>query len=288
MKEQEGINLKNTRSFILLIMLLGTGCSSLPFQIPGISQPTLAATLSIPITVTPQPAASEPTNAPKETSTLAPTTPVLPKIDPEKTVSLFLEGQKTGAKFTLTSNLFSSAYAVKIKDDTGLEAILGKSDALGEFKVGSPTYAPDLQKASLEATIYKPEPTNMRFNLIMENGEWKIDEISSITTGGEYPANPENVVLSFLTAYQEAPDRMSGFLTATRRAQQPPGGAVGMLQISGNLEGMVVQSAAVSPEPPTASIVVIIRASGKDYLRKFFLTKEASIWGIEAIEVSNE
>ncbi len=288
MEEQEGNNLKKISFAFLLILLLATGCSTLPIQIPGITQPTLAATLSVPITVTPPPAVNEPAGKPKATATLAPTTPVLPKIDPEKTVSLFLEGKKTGAKFTLTSNLFSAAYASKINDDAGLEAILGPVETLGEYKVGSPSYSADLMKASLEMTIYKPQPTNMRVDLIMENNEWKIDEITPITTGGEYPSNPEGVVLSFLTAYQESPDKMSSFLTGARRGQQPPGGAAGMLQINGSLEGMVVQSAAVSPEPPTASIVVIIRAGGKDYPRKFFLTKEASLWGIDAIEVSND
>ncbi len=288
MEEQEGNNLKKTTSTFVFILLLAAGCSSLPIQIPGMTQPTLVATLSVPITVTPLPVASEPAEKPEAAPTLAPTTPILPKIDPEKTVSLFLEGQKTGATFTLTSNLFSAAYAAKIKDDAGLEAVMGPAGTLGEFKVGSPSYAADLMKSSLEMTIYKPQPTNIRVDLVMENNEWKIDEITAITTGGEYPSNPEGVVLSFLTAYQESPDKMSGFLTGARRGQQPPGGAAGMLQIRGSLEGMVVQSAAVSPEPPTASIVVIIRAGGKDYPRKFFLTKEASIWGIDAIEVSND
>jgi hypothetical protein len=96
----------------------------------------------------------------------------------------------------LTSNLFRAAYASKINDDAGLEAILGPVETLGEYKVGSPSYSADLMKASLEMTIYKPQPTNMRVDLIMENNEWKIDEHPDYDRRG-IPSYPEGVVLIF-------------------------------------------------------------------------------------------
>jgi hypothetical protein len=49
---------------------------------------------------------------------------------------------------------------------------------------------------------------------------------------------------------------------------------------------MVVQSAAVNPDPPTASISVMIQAGGKDFPRKFILTRDAVVWGIDSIEAA--
>jgi hypothetical protein len=268
---------------VLLVSLLASGCASLPVQIPGISKPTQTAAPTQTVAVV---ATSTPQVKPDLAATITPAMPVMPKVDPEKTVTLFLDGQKAGATFVLTSNLLSAAYAGKLKDDAGLAAVFGTADSIGEYKIGSPTYSPDSLKATMDGTIYMPQPSNVRFTLVLENNEWKIDDIVLLTTAEEYPTTPEGVVLSFLTSYQEAPDRMSNFLVPSRRAQQPPGGAGAMLQINGSLEGMVVQSAAVNPDPPTAAIVVIIRAGGKDYPRTFLLTKDTSNWGIDAIEIT--
>ncbi|NLF50013.1 MAG: hypothetical protein GX577_02645 [Leptolinea sp.] len=266
----------------LLFSLLG-GCANLPFQIPGVAVPTLAqvATLAsdvVEVVATNTPVPQEPT------ATEVPSLPVQPKIQPEQTVTLFLDGLKSGASYNLTSNLFSADYASQIKDDAGLAGIFGTTEDLGEFKVGYPTISSDSMSSTLESTLYIPEPINVQFSLVLENGEWKINDIIVLSPIGEYPSNPEEVVLAFLAAYQEAPDRMSHFLVSSRRAQQPPGGATSMLQINGDLGGMVVQSAAVSPEPPTASIEVTILAGGKEYQRRFLLTIENSVWGIDAIE----
>jgi hypothetical protein len=280
--EQEGKLLKKINVVLLTAFLL-TGCSSLPVQLPILSVPTAAVLATVPAANT----VVEPTHIPPTAAvTATPTMLVLPKIDPEKTVSLFLDGKKANADFALISKLLSANYASQLKDDAGLAAVFDPEAVIGEYKIGTPTYSADSQSATLDSTIYMPEPSNVRFTLVLENAEWKIDQVTVITTSSDYPTAPEGVVLGFLTSYQEAPDRMSSFLTATRRGQQPPGGASAMLQISGSLEGMVIQSAAVSPEPPTASIVVVIRAGGKDYPRKFILSKDGSGWGIDAIEVT--
>lgn len=284
--------MKKFLSIFVLILLFGSGCSSLP----NLSLPTAAVLSPTQIPVTPAAQNQNPTAAATATvgsvteqaTTALPTMVVLPKIDPEKTVSLFLDGQKAAANFALTSSLLSAKYAAALKDDAGLKAIFGKDAVLGEYKVGSPTISEDALTATLESTIYMPQAANIRFSLVLENGEWKIDDITVLSTSGEYPSNPEGVVLGFLTSYQESPDRMSNFLISSRRSQLPPGGATAMLQINGSLEGMVIQSAAVSPEPPTASIIVTIRAGGKDYLKKFLLTRDTTGWGIDAIESVSE
>ncbi|HEX7555575.1 MAG TPA: hypothetical protein VF338_03040 [Leptolinea sp.] len=273
--------MKNLPIFILVI-IVAAGCANLPFQIPGITlptvtTPTLAATIAG--------AKTQSTQSLQTTITPIPTAFIFPKVDPEKTVSLFLDGQKAGATYVLTSNLLSAGFSAKIKDDAGLAAILGTPTKITEYKIGSPSYSGDSLKSTLVTTIFMPQPSNTSFTLVIENGEWKIDEITVQSAAGDYPTTPEGVVQAFLTSYQEAPDRMSNFLIPTRRAQQPPGGASGMLQIIGGLEGMVIQSAAVSPEPPTAAITVLIRAGGIDYPRKFLLTKDNSGWGIDAIEI---
>jgi hypothetical protein len=80
MEEQEGKQfVKNLFAFSFDPMQ-ATGCSTLPIQIPGITQPTLAATLSVPITVHSTTAVNEPAGKPKATATLAPTTPYSPKL----------------------------------------------------------------------------------------------------------------------------------------------------------------------------------------------------------------
>jgi hypothetical protein len=268
--------LKNI-SLLLLLTILISGCTSLPFKLPGVSTPATA-------TPTPEPVAVATQTQVQSSPT--PTSAPHPKNDPVKAITIFLDGQKTGAPFALTSNLLSSSLASSVKDDAGLMALLGSPKSIGEFKIGSPKYSGDLQKSSLEATVYMPQPSNLRFSMVVENGEWKIEEIKVLSGTDDYPTTPEGVVLSFLTSYQETPDRMSNFLTSTRRSVQPPGGAGAMLQISGGLEGMVIQSAAVNPDPPSAAIKVLIRAGGKDYPRTFLLTKDNSNWGIDAIEVS--
>ncbi len=218
---------------IILVSILASGCANLPVQIPGLSLPTLAA-------VSTQTVVMEATEKPQAAVTITPTMLILPQVDPEKTVSLLLDGQKAGATFVLTSNLLSAGYAAKLKDDAGLAAVFGSAESIGEYNVGSPTYSADGLKSTLDGTIYMPQPTNVKFLLVTENGEWKVDEIVMLSSTGDYPTTPEGVVLGFLTSYQEAPDRMSSFLIPSRRAQQPPGGAGAMLQISGSLEGMVV------------------------------------------------
>ena len=285
--------------FLLLTMTL-SGCAGLP-QIPALAIPTAAA-LATPIpngpTKTPAAEAVPPVNtaavtlptaaAPAVEPTVSPAMPVMPEIDPEKTVSLFLEGKKANADFALASTLLSVKYAAQVKDDAGLAAIFGPDAVIGEYKVGVPSYSADALTSILESTIYLPEPSNVRFNLVLENNEWKIDGITILTQSGEYPETPEGVILGFLASYQEAPDRMSSFLTSTRRGKQPPGGSTAMLQITGNFEGMVIQSAAVNPDPPTASIIVVIQAGGKSYPRKFIMTRDAAGWGIDSIEAVNE
>jgi hypothetical protein len=273
---------------VLLIFTL-SGCAALP-QIPGLAIPTaavLATVIPNSPTKTPAPAVlptdSIPTAA-LPAATAAPVPQVLPAVDPEKTVSLFLEAEKAKANFALASKLFSVNFIAQVKDDTGMAGILGKDAVVSEYKVGFPSYSADALSASLESTVYLPQPSNMRFNLVVENNEWKIDGVTILTKSGEYPTTPEGVVLAFLASYQEAPDRMSGFLTAARRAQLPPGGSTAMLQISGNFEGMVVQSAAVNPDPPTASVIVLIQAGGKGYPRKFILSRDVAGWGIDSIE----
>lgn len=292
--------MKKLTIVLFLFTILLSGCAGLP-QIPALAIPT-AAVLATPIpngpTKTPAaeavpsiaaPAVAAPTTAaPVIEPTFSSAMPVLPEIDPEKTVSLFLEGKKANANFALASTLLSAKYAAQVKDDAGLAAIFGTDAVIGEYKVGVPSYSADALSSSLDSTIYLPEASNVRFNLVMENNEWKIDGIAILTQSGEYPTTPEGVILGFLASYQEAPDRMSSFLTSTRRGQQPPGGSTAMLQISGNFEGMVIQSAAVNPDPPTASIVVVIQAGGKNYPRKFILTRDAAGWGIDSIEVVNE
>ena len=99
----------------------------------------------------------------------------------------------------------------------------------------------------------------------------------------DYPTEPEAVVSAFLTAYQDNPQDMETYLTGGRLADMPEGGVNAFLGISGQLDGFAIQSAAVSPNPPTAVIVVGMIVDGSETSRYFYLVFDYSRWVIDDI-----
>ncbi|MCC6146939.1 MAG: hypothetical protein IT308_05165 [Anaerolineaceae bacterium] len=102
--------------------------------------------------------------------------------------------------------------------------------------------------------------------------------------GDVYPQSPEMVVNSFLAAYQDNQAEMFPFLSASRLLAMPEGGMQAMLGITGNLEGFAIQSAAVSTQPPAASLDVGMVVDGTEILRRFQLIFEEDRWVIDAVE----
>ncbi|MHC1781678.1 MAG: hypothetical protein AB9891_02760 [Anaerolineaceae bacterium] len=58
-----------------------------------------------------------------------------------------------------------------------------------------------------------------------------------------------------------------------------------MLQILGSLEGVLVKSAIVNPDPPVAVIVAMIKSGGIDSQRQFILNRDNDRWGIDEIQI---
>lgn len=98
-----------------------------------------------------------------------------------------------------------------------------------------------------------------------------------------YPPDPEGVVSAFLAAYQGQRQDMPSYLSSGRMANLPEGGAVALLGVTGQLDGFAIQSAAVSPDPPTAIVEVGMVVDGGQILRQFYLVFDYSRWAIDDI-----
>ena len=165
--------------------------------------------------------------------------------------------------------------------------LLGAENSIPKFELSAVSFSPDAAKASVDATLLYQTPLNKRFILVLDGSIWKIDDITSLEGAASYPPTPEQVVQAFLTAYQESPDQMVKYLSKMRLNELPPGGAVGMLNINGSLEGSMIDLAAVNPNPPNAAITVIMRVGGNDLTRVFTLTKENEQWKIINVDPKN-
>ncbi len=210
-----------------------------------------------------------------------------------------LNEQENGVRQTVTdffaalqadaSGASSMAYLTpnlqgQVNGGAGLAGLVGMQGSLPAFELSAVTFAADAGKANVEASVLYQQPLNLRFTLTNTDAGWKIDTITQLQGEAGYPPTPEMVVQTFLTAYQEAPDQMNQFLSSARLQDLPPGGAVGMLNINGTLEGSMVDSAAVNPDPPMAEITVTMRVGGQDQTRMFSLIKENGQWKITNVQ----
>lgn len=202
-----------------------------------------------------------------------------------QTVVDFLTAVQLDANSSLALQLLTMELQMRAAQSEGLQAALLKTtESIPSFEVSAAGISHNGAQAEVEATLYLEYPLNIAFTLIAVDGFWKIGEIRPLATGEEYPGQPEGVVQAFLIAYQERPDQMSGYLTAARRANQPPGGSVGMLRILGPLEGVMIQSVVVNPDPPTAAIQALIKSGGVESRRQFILIRDGGLWGIDEIQ----
>lgn len=102
--------------------------------------------------------------------------------------------------------------------------------------------------------------------------------------GVVYPETPELVVTAFLSAYQDNPVDMYGYLSAGRLQAMPAGGMEEFLGITGKLEGFAIQSAAVIPDPPVAQLEVGLVIDGNETKSLIDLVFENGRWLIDAVE----
>lgn len=102
-----------------------------------------------------------------------------------------------------------------------------------------------------------------------------------------YPSSPEEVVSGFILASQDDPALMVQFLSPARQQTLPDEGPFSILDIDAPIQGYTIKSAAVSPEPPAATVEVIIQAGGRDLTRTFQLTQTNGFWFIESVDITD-
>ena len=110
-----------------------------------------------------------------------------------------------------------------------------------------------------------------------------------VTSVGEdnktYPATPEAVVQAFLLALQADPSLALRYLSTSLKSSLPEGGPAALLTTDGVIEGIAIQSGAVSMQPPQAMVAVGLQIGGKTSLRRFVFIKENSDhWVINSVE----
>ncbi len=267
--------LKNIPGLLaVMILALSTGCGMqdlVPAVLPSVPS------ADSPVENQPQPAA--------EIETADQPAPLPDAGEARQTVVDFLTAVQLDANSSLALQLLTVDLQTQAVQPEGLQAVLLKTtESIPSFEVSAAGISRNGEEAEVEATLYLEYPLNVAFTLFAVDGFWKISEIRPLSSGGEYPGQPEGVVQAFLIAYQERPDEMSGYLADARRTNQPPGGSVGMLQILGPLQGVVVKSAVVNPDPPLAAIHVMIKSGGIESERLFILIKDGGLWGIDEIQ----
>ncbi len=199
-------------------------------------------------------------------------------------VTGFLTALQSDPNNASAQTFLSPTLQQQVSAGTSPATLGGLQGSVPAFELSAVTFAPDAGRAFVDASLLYTAPLNTRFELVKTGEGWKIDSITSQQGEAGYPSSPEMVVQIFLTAYQEAPDQMNQYLSASRLEQLPPGGAVGMLNINGSLEGSMIDSAAVNPDPPMAAITVTMRVGGQDLTRIFSLIKEGGRWKITNID----
>lgn len=257
---------------VLLVLSTGCGTQELASAVLPAVPTSLAMTEN-----QPQPAA--------DPETTGQSAPLPDAADARQTAADFLTAVQLDANSILALQLLTTDLQMRAAQPEGLQAaLLNTTESFPSFEASAAGISRNGTQAEIEATLYLDPPRNIALTLIVVDGFWRISEIRPLAIGEEYPGQPEGVVQAFLIAYQERPDEMSGYLTASRRANQPPGGSVGMLRILGPLEGLVVQSVVVNPDPPTAAIQVLIKSGGIESPRQFILIQDGGLWGIDEIQ----
>ncbi len=95
---------------------------------------------------------------------------------------------------------------------------------------------------------------------------------------------PEDIVYSFLTAYEDNPDEMILYLSKSMKESLPGGGIIELLGFNGMVEGLVFQSGSGSPDSDLAVVEVHLQINQQEVIRKFTLLKQNDTWLITAIE----
>ncbi len=99
-----------------------------------------------------------------------------------------------------------------------------------------------------------------------------------------YPDTPEGVIQAFVDAYPDDTAGMLQYLSASLRASLPAGGPGELLNVQGDINGMLILSGAAVPNPPQAEFQVALQLGTEEALRTFDLDQENSRWVITGIQ----
>ena len=99
----------------------------------------------------------------------------------------------------------------------------------------------------------------------------------------DYPETPEGVVSAFLSAYTQDIEGMLAYLSPAALSSLPAAGPAALLDFDGALQGFLIQSASMMPEPPTALVVVAVDVEGVTGAREFLLSKSEDRWVIDSV-----
>ncbi|NPV56637.1 MAG: hypothetical protein HPY76_08210 [Anaerolineae bacterium] len=108
------------------------------------------------------------------------------------------------------------------------------------------------------------------------------DAVATAPSEG-YPQTAEGVVGAFLNAYSQDNEAMLQYLSPAAQASLPAGGPAALLDFDGSLNGFLIQSASVVPDPATASVVVVVEMKGKTGAREFQLSQSGGRWAIDSV-----
>jgi hypothetical protein len=98
-----------------------------------------------------------------------------------------------------------------------------------------------------------------------------------------YPAAPDGVVQAFVDAYPDDTAGMLHYLGASLRASLPAGGPGALLNVQGDINGMLILSGSAVPNPPQAEFQVALQVGAEQVLRTFNLGQENGHWVITGI-----
>ncbi len=99
-----------------------------------------------------------------------------------------------------------------------------------------------------------------------------------------YPDTPEGVIQAFVEAYPDDTSGMLQFLSASLRASLPAGGPGELLNVQGDINGMLILSGSSIPNPPQAVFQVALQLGTEQALRTFSLGQETGRWVITGIQ----
>jgi hypothetical protein len=105
-----------------------------------------------------------------------------------------------------------------------------------------------------------------------------------MTTSNAGSVSPEDVVYSFLTAYENNPDEMNLYLGAPLNENLPAGGIQEVLDLTGTMNGFIITSGAGASDTLLATVEAHLQMDQNEIVRIFTLLQDGKTWLIIKVE----